>query len=54
MFSRDMESLEPPAAAVSTVRFPDGAVVALEWIARSGLDLAWSGPGVKGLGIPEP
>ena len=27
---------------------------ALEWIARSGLDLVQSGPGAKGLGIPEP
>jgi hypothetical protein len=30
------------------------AGVALEWIARSGLDLVQSGPGAKGLGIPEP
>jgi len=30
------------------------AAVALEWIARSGLDLVQSGPGAKGLGIPEP
>jgi hypothetical protein len=30
------------------------AGVALEWIARSGRDLVQSGPGAKGLGIPEP
>ena len=30
------------------------AGVALEWIARSGLNLVQSGPGAKGLGIPEP
>jgi hypothetical protein len=30
------------------------AVVASEWIARSGLDLVQSGPGAKGLGVPEP
>jgi len=30
------------------------AAVAREWIARSGLDLAQSGPGAKGLGVPEP
>jgi hypothetical protein len=30
------------------------AAVALEWIARSGLDLVQSGPGAKDLGIPEP
>jgi hypothetical protein len=30
------------------------AAVALEWMARSGLDLIQSGPGAKGLGIPEP
>jgi hypothetical protein len=30
------------------------AGVALEWIARSGLDLVQSGPGAKGLGVPEP
>jgi hypothetical protein len=30
------------------------AAVALEWIARSGLDLVQSGPGAKGLGVPEP
>jgi hypothetical protein len=30
------------------------AAVALEWIARSGLDLVQSGAGAKGLGIPEP
>ena len=30
------------------------AGVALEWITRSGLDLVQSGPGAKGLGIPEP
>jgi hypothetical protein len=30
------------------------AAVAMEWIARSGLDLVQSGPGAKGLGVPEP
>jgi hypothetical protein len=30
------------------------AAVALEWIARSGIELIQSGPGAKGLGIPEP
>jgi hypothetical protein len=30
------------------------AGVALEWITRSGLDLVQSGPGAKGLGVPEP
>lgn len=30
------------------------AQIALEWIARSGLDLRQSGPGAPGLGIPEP
>jgi len=30
------------------------AGVALEWIGRSGLDLVQSGPGAKGLGVPEP
>jgi hypothetical protein len=30
------------------------AAVALEWIGRSGLDLVQSGPGAKGLGVPEP
>jgi hypothetical protein len=30
------------------------AEVALEWISRSGLELVQSGPGAKGLGIPEP
>ncbi|HET9897305.1 MAG TPA: hypothetical protein VFQ44_20425 [Streptosporangiaceae bacterium] len=30
------------------------AAVALEWIARSGIDLTQSQPGAKGLGIPEP
>jgi hypothetical protein len=30
------------------------AAVALEWIARGGLDLVQSGPGAKGLGVPEP
>ena len=30
------------------------AGVALEWIRRSGLDLAQSGPGAPGLGVPEP
>jgi hypothetical protein len=30
------------------------AAVALEWIDRSGLDLVQSGPGAKGLGVPEP
>jgi hypothetical protein len=30
------------------------AAVALEWIARSGLDLVQSGPGAKDLGVPEP
>src|SRR6185312_4024519 len=30
------------------------AAVALEWVARSGADLVQSGPGAKGLGIPEP
>jgi hypothetical protein len=30
------------------------AAVALEWILRSGLDLAQSGPGAPGLGVPEP
>jgi Peptidase family U32 len=30
------------------------AAVALEWIARSGLELVQSQPGAKGLGVPEP
>jgi hypothetical protein len=30
------------------------AGVALEWIASGGLDLVQSGPGAKGLGVPEP
>jgi len=30
------------------------AAVALEWVARSGAELVQSGPGAKGLGIPEP
>ncbi len=30
------------------------AAVALEWIARSGIELKQSRPGAKGLGIPEP
>jgi hypothetical protein len=30
------------------------AQIALEWIARSGLELCQSGPGAPGLGIPEP
>jgi len=30
------------------------AQIALEWIARSGLDLQQSEPGAKGLGVPEP
>ncbi|HUY47401.1 MAG TPA: hypothetical protein VMV92_17000 [Streptosporangiaceae bacterium] len=30
------------------------AAVALEWIGRSGMELVQSGPGAKGLGVPEP
>ena len=30
------------------------ASVALEWIARSGIELIQSGPGAAGLGVPEP
>jgi hypothetical protein len=30
------------------------AAIALEWIGRSGMRLTQSGPGAKGLGIPEP
>jgi hypothetical protein len=30
------------------------AAVALEWIGRSGMELIQSGPGAKGLGLPEP
>jgi hypothetical protein len=30
------------------------AQVTLEWIRRSGLELVQSGPGAKGLGVPEP
>jgi hypothetical protein len=30
------------------------ALVSLEWIARSGIELVQSGPGAKGLGVPEP
>jgi len=30
------------------------AQIALEWIARSGLELTQSGPGAPGLGVPEP
>ena len=30
------------------------AAVALEWIARSGIELTQSEPGAKGLGVPEP
>jgi hypothetical protein len=30
------------------------AAVALEWITRSGMELTQSGPGAKGLGVPEP
>jgi hypothetical protein len=41
------------AAAIATEKV-HRAVVALEWIARSGVDLVQSGPGAKGLGVPEP
>jgi hypothetical protein len=30
------------------------AAAAVEWIGRSGMELVQSGPGAKGLGIPEP
>jgi hypothetical protein len=41
------------AAAIASEKV-HRAAVALEWIARSGLDLIQSQPGAKGLGIPEP
>ncbi len=44
--------LEGDAAAIAREKV-HRARVALEWIARSGLDLVQSRPGAKGLGIPE-
>jgi hypothetical protein len=44
--------LEGDAAAIAREKV-HRARVALEWIARSGQDLAQSRPGAKGLGIPE-
>jgi hypothetical protein len=41
------------ATAIATEKV-HRAVVALEWIARSGIELVQSGPGAKGLGVPEP
>src|SRR5579875_653278 len=41
-------------AAASAREKVHRAAVALEWLARSGLDLIQSQPGAKGLGIPEP
>lgn len=45
--------LEGDAVAIAREKV-HRARVALEWIARSGLDLVQSRPGAKGLGIPEP
>jgi hypothetical protein len=44
--------LEADAAAIAREKV-HRAAVALEWIRRSGRDLIQSGPGAKGLGIPE-
>lgn len=41
------------AAAIATEKV-HRAAVALEWIERSGTELIQSGPGAKGLGVPEP
>jgi Peptidase family U32 len=41
------------AVAIATEKV-HRALVALEWIARSGIELVQSGPGAKGLGVPEP
>jgi hypothetical protein len=41
------------AVAIATEKV-HRASVALEWIARSGIELIQSGPGAKGLGVPEP
>jgi hypothetical protein len=45
--------LERDAAAIAREKVHRAAVT-LEWIARSGLELTQSGPGARGLGIPEP
>ncbi len=45
--------LAADAAAIAAEKV-HRAAVALEWIARSGLDLTQSQPGAKGLGLPEP
>jgi len=41
-------------AAAIAIEKVHRAAVALEWIARSGIDLIQSAPGAKGLGVPEP
>jgi hypothetical protein len=41
------------AAAIATEKV-HRAVVALEWVARSGIELIQSGPNARGLGVPEP
>ncbi len=41
------------AAAIATEKV-HRAAVALEWIARSGIELVQSAAGAKGLGVPEP
>jgi hypothetical protein len=41
------------AVAIATEKV-HRAAAAVEWIGRSGLELVQSGPGAKGLGIPEP
>ncbi|HEU5416708.1 MAG TPA: U32 family peptidase [Streptosporangiaceae bacterium] len=45
--------LQSDAAAIAREKV-HRAAVALEWIARSGRELVQSGPGAKGLGVPEP
>jgi hypothetical protein len=45
--------LEQQAAAIAREKV-HRAAVALEWIARSGLQLIQSQPGASGLGVPEP
>jgi hypothetical protein len=41
------------AVAIATEKV-HRAAAAVEWIGRSGMELVQSGPGAKGLGIPEP
>ena len=47
------EHLVDEASAIAAEKV-HRAAVALEWIARSGLNLIQSEPGAKGLGVPEP